>query len=101
MVYMTAILGACFFLGILYIFEVIAPRAAAENKIQILKEFQKTIQILKVSELSSKEKREFLRKLSGFVNQDSSAKSRSKGRHKQVGTSKNGKSAPEIENTTK
>ena len=56
MVYMTAIIGACFFLGILYIFEVIAPRVEAENKIQLLKELQNTIQILKVSELSLKEK---------------------------------------------
>lgn len=53
---MTAIIGACFFLGILYIFEVIAPRVEAENKIQLLKELQNTIQILKVSELSLKEK---------------------------------------------
>lgn len=54
---MTAIIGACFFLGILYIFEVIIPRVEAENKIQLLKELQNTIQILKVSELSPKEKR--------------------------------------------
>lgn len=53
---MTAIIGACFFLGILYIFEVIAPRVEAE-KIQLLKELQNTIQILKVSELSPKEKK--------------------------------------------
>lgn len=55
MVYMIAIIGACFFLGILYIFEVIAPRVEAENKIQLLKALQNTIQILKVSELSPKE----------------------------------------------
>ena len=93
MVYMTAIIGACFFLGILYIFEVIIPRVEAENKIQLLKELQNTIQILKVSELSPKEKRECLQKLSGLIGKNSATNLKRKHRHKQISTPKKGKSA--------
>ena len=75
---MTAIIGACFFLGILYIFEVIAPRVEAENKIQLLKELQNTIQILKVS---------------GLIGKNSATNLKRKHRHKQVSTHKKGKSA--------